>query len=125
MTTLPITLRQAGFLNSLADAAKYYKQALNESKAVADRDLELLNSGRQPYGPNHQVLFEISKHYGELNALLKNIFMVFDPSGFEDDNARKEFVNNVNSWVEMAVTGPTGNDYSVYFQSESDTRFKK
>lgn len=122
MTILPITPRQAGFLNNVADAAKYYKKACEDMKYFADRDIDLLNTNQRPHGPSHQVLFELTKYYGELNALLATVFLIFDPTIFEENmNAkedREKFVKDVNNWVEIAVTGPTGDDYSVYFQAE-------
>jgi hypothetical protein len=122
MTTLPISSRQAGYLNSIAQAAKYYKQSCEQIASNAQRDLEKLNNNQHISGPSHQTMFEHVKYFGELQVLLQNVFMVFDPSIFDQNEHaqedRKAYINMVNSWVEMATTGPRGNDYDVYFISE-------
>lgn len=122
MPKLPISPRQAGFLNSIADAARNYKSSCEHIASSAARDLERLNNNQKPQGPNHQTMFEHVKHYGELTALLGNTFMVFDPSIFDQnehaEEDRKAYVNMVNSWLEIALADPTDGDYRVYFMSE-------
>jgi hypothetical protein len=126
MTTLPISPRQAGYLNNVADAARYYKKSCEEIKYSADRDLARLKDNHQPVGPNHQVMFEHVKYYGQLEALLQQAFMIFDPSTFSNDQAEKEaYVTDVNSWLAIAIADPTDDDYRVWFQSDKDDRFSK
>lgn len=118
MPTLPITKRQATFLNRVADAAKEYRRSCDDVMASAEHDLRVIASGHKPSGPNHQTLFELTKFYGELNALLGTVWLVFDISAIEDPELKAHQRDSINEWVTLATVGVEDNDFSVWFEAE-------
>jgi len=117
-TLAGITPRQATFLNKLADTAKDYKRSLSEIASFAETETERVLHGHRSSGPSHQTLFELQANYGALNALLNTIWLVFDVTTIEDEELRVHYRDSVDEWVNMAVTGVSDDDYSVWFEAE-------
>jgi len=74
--------------------------------------------GHRSSGPSHQTLFELQTNFGALNALLGTIWLVFDVTTFEDPELRVHYRDSVDEWVNMAITGVSDDDYSVWFEAE-------
>lgn len=118
MPTLDITPRQATFLNKLADASKNYKRSLSDIASFTESETERLEKGYRVSGPSHQTLFELQSNFGALNAILGTIWLIFDVTTIEDEELRVHYRDSVDEWVNMAVTGVSDDDYTVWFEAE-------
>jgi hypothetical protein len=112
---LPITSRQAQYLNDLKMAAGEYRKSCKQVSDQALADIDNMDKGYHHTGPSHQRIFELQVNYGKLEALLKTTFLIFNYSHLEGDE-RRESLQNVNDWVKTACSEES-ESFGLYFQS--------
>jgi hypothetical protein len=112
---LPISSRQAQYLNNLKNAAGEYRKVCKQVANQAEADIEQMDKGYNIAGPSHQRVFEMQKNFGQLQALLGATWLIFDFSHLTGDE-RRESIQNVNEWVNLAC-GSESESFDLYFQS--------
>lgn len=112
---LPITSRQATFLNNVKQAAEYYRKSCKQVSDQALADVENLDKGFNYTGPSHQRLFELQVNHGALTGILKQTYIVFDFSHLSGEDRRVSF-QNVEEWIKLAC-GPESETFDLWFQS--------
>jgi hypothetical protein len=112
---LPITSRQAQFLNELKMVAGDYRKSCKQVSDQALADIENLDKGFNYTGPSHQRIFELQVNHGKLAATLQQTYTVFDFSKLSDEDRRASYAN-VTEWVALAC-GPESETFDLYFQS--------
>jgi hypothetical protein len=112
---LPITSRQAQFLNNVKMVARDYRKSCKQVSDQALADIENLDKGFNYAGPSHQCVFELQVNHGKLSAILKQTYSVFDFSQLSQED-RSASHRNVEEWVKLAC-GPESESFDLYFQS--------
>jgi len=112
---LPITARQASFLNDLKTVAGDYRKVCKQVSDQALADIANLDKGYNYTGPSHQRVFEMQKYHGKLEGMLRLTYTVFDFSKLGDTDRRASY-KNVEEWVALAC-GPESETFDLYFQS--------
>jgi len=108
MTKHNLTSAQAEFFNRFARAAHYYKKACREISSIALHDVEELEKAKGVRGPNHQVVNEYVKYFGEYKALEDVASLMWDFGPYEPGNeeavaARKVRIQEFEAIVALAV----------------------
>ena len=112
---LPITPRQATFLNNVKTAAEYYRKSCKEVSDQALADIAQLDRGFNYMGPSHQRVFEMQVNHGKLSGLLGQTYIVFDFSHLSQED-RSSSYKNVDEWITLAC-GPEADQFGLWFQS--------
>jgi hypothetical protein len=84
-----LTNREARYLTSLAQNARYYRESLQHLQTAAQRDLDNLAAGNNTSGIGHQWLIEPATYHAALKANLEAQYTSYD---MEDRDLWQELV---------------------------------
>lgn len=110
-----LTEAQADFLNQLGSASKNYRSACESVATRANEELDRMNTGFTPFGPQHQTMQEMGQYYGEVKALLNLIWHVFPIgimfTGQMMEDARDEVKEMIREAMAESKHGISGYKY--------------